>query len=416
MKQSTKYLKITVNIVTMILAVTFCIWILPKIIVYFMPFVVAGVIALIANPLVKFLEKRIKLVRKAGTAFVIIVVLGVVVLTIYFVIVKLISEINGFLTTAPQIWETTSSTVREVSTKFDRLFNRMPIGFQEWMNGIGDSFGKNMTEWFQNSGTPIAESASNMAKNVPLAIVGIIMSILASYMFVAERDYMIHIIQKVFPARMQERFHLVYATMRNAVGGYFKAQFKIMGVVYVILLIGLAILNVKYAFLIALLIALLDFLPFFGTGAVMWPWAVIAFFQNNYKLTIGLAIIWAISQLVRQLIQPKLVGESIGLEPIPTLVFLYIGFRVSGAAGLILAVPIGMIVINLYRAGVFSNFVYSVQILAKDLSKIRRFEKEDLVKEGILTTEEFETIVKEVHEEEKESREQDEKHQDDSAV
>ncbi len=413
MKPSTKYLKIAINIITMILAVVFCIWLLPKLIVYFMPFVVAAIIALIANPLVKFLERRVKIVRKAGTAFVIIVVLGLVVLGSYLIIAKLVTEIIGFLTIAPQMWETTSGTLKEITTMFDRFFDRMPTGLQDWMNGIGETLGVSMTEWLQNSGTPIAEGAGNFAKNLPFAIISTVMAILASYLFVAEKDYVMRVVQKVLPARMQERWNLVYGTMKDAVGGYFKAQFKIMGVVYVILLIGLAILNVKYAFLIALLIAILDFLPFFGTGAVMWPWAVISFFQSNYKLTIGLVVIWAISQFVRQLIQPKLVGDSIGLEPIPTLILLYVGFRFGGAVGLIIAVPVGMIIINLYRSGVFSNFVYSVQILAKDLSVLRRFEKEDLEREGILTIEEMEQDIREAR---KESKEEDEKYQDDSAV
>lgn len=401
MKPSTKYLKIAINILTMLLAAAFCIWLLPKLLVYFMPFVIAAVIALIANPLVKFLERKVKIVRKAGTAFVIIVVLGLVVLVSYLVIAKLISEITGFVTTAPQIWETTSNTIKEISVMLNHYFDRMPIGLQDWLNGIGETFGSDMTDWFQNTGTPLAESAGNFAKNLPLVIISIIMSILASYLFLAEKDYVVKVIQKIFPAKMQERWNLVYGTMKDAVGGYFKAQFKIMGVVYVILLIGFAILDIKYAFLIALLIAILDFLPFFGTGAVMWPWAIIAFFQNNYKLTIGLVVIWAVSQFIRQLIQPKLVGDSIGLEPIPTLIFLYIGFRVGGAFGLIIAVPVGMIIINLYRAGVFSNFVYSIQILTKDLSNLRRFEKKDLEKEGILTVEEVEQNIEAVREETK---------------
>ena len=151
-----------------------------------------------------------------------------------------------------------------------------------------------------------------------------------------------------------------------------------------ILLVGLLILGRSYALLIALLIAFLDFLPFFGAGAVMWPWAVIAFFSTDYKLAIGLMITWGVAQLVRQLIQPKLLGDSIGLKPIPTLIILYIGFRVAGAIGLIISVPVGMIVINLYKAGIFSNFIYSIKILFKDMSNFRRFSRKELLLEGVL--------------------------------
>ena len=157
-----------------------------------------------------------------------------------------------------------------------------------------------------------------------------------------------------------------------------------MGVVYIILLVGLFVLGVDNALLIGLIIALLDFLPFFGTGTVMVPWAIIAVINGEYRLAIGLLITWGVSQLVRQLIQPKLVGDSIGLNPIPTLILLYVGFRLFGAAGLILSVPIGVIVLNLYKAGIFSNFVYSVRILFKDLAGIRRFSDEELKQEGLL--------------------------------
>ena len=130
-----------------------------------------------------------------------------------------------------------------------------------------------------------------------------------------------------------------------------------------------------------MLIALLDFLPFFGTGAVMWPWAIYQLLEQNYKMAIGLAIIWGVSQLVRQLIQPKLVGDSIGLESIPTLFLIYIGFRVGGAFGLIVAVPVGMIIVSLYRAGMFSNFVKSVKILFWDASAFRKISDEEMEEE-----------------------------------
>ena len=156
--------------------------------------------------------------------------------------------------------------------------------------------------------------------------------------------------------------------------------------VYIVIVIGLLILRVKYAFLIALLIAFLDFLPLFGTGTVMWPWAAYALVQRDYKFAIGMMVIWGLSQLVRQLIQPKLVGDSLGMPAIPTIVLLYVGFRVGGAMGLIIAVPIGMIVYNLYRAGLFSNFIYSTRMLLNDFRRMRIFTSEELKQEGIEET------------------------------
>ena len=117
----------------------------------------------------------------------------------------------------------------------------------------------------------------------------------------------------------------------------------------------------------------------------MIPWAVVMIIQQDYKMAVGLLIVWAIGQAIRQFIQPKLVGDSIGLSPIPTLFLLYIGFRVGGPLGLIIAVPIGMVIINLYKAGVFSNFKYSMILLFRGIENMRRFTPEELRLEGIET-------------------------------
>lgn len=387
MKPSTKYLKITINILSMALIFVFCVWVLPKIILYFMPFVIAGIIAMIANPMVRFLEQKLKIVRKAGSAVVIVLVLGVVVLLCYVVIARLVSETIGFFSNAPQIWAKVTKTLSGLQDEWMILFQRMPKGMQEWLTSFGETSADNITRWLSGLGEPVSEMATNVASNLPLIIVGIIMSVLGSYVFVAQREYLENLYRKVVPGRVRNRLGLVMSTMKDAVGGYFKAQLKIMVFVYAVLLLGFVILGVEYALLIALLIAILDFLPFFGTGAAMWPWALVCLIQADYKNAIGLMIVWGLSQLVRQLIQPKMVGDSVGLEPIPTLFALYIGFRVGSAIGMILSVPIAMILINLYRAGVFRNFVYSLQLLFKDISALRVFDKQDLIKEGILTEE-----------------------------
>lgn len=396
MKRSTKYLKIIVNIISFAAIILFCIFILPKVIVFFMPFIIAGIIALIANPVVRFLEKRMKIVRKAGTAFVIIIVIALIVFLGYLIIAKIVDEIVSLAASAPALWKRTEQTLRSVMGLYNVYLNKMPASVQNWLNDSTDNAGSNLTAWFGGLRTPIADTTSSLAQNVPLVIIGIIMAILASYFFLAERDYLVRLVHRIVPKQVMNRWNIVYGTMKDAVGGYLKAQFKIMGIVYIVLFTGLLILRQDNALLVGLLIALLDFLPFFGTGTVMVPWALIELFQADYKLAVGLLITWGASQLVRQLVQPKLVGDSLGLDPLPTILLLYIGFRLKGAAGLILAVPVGMIVINLYKAGVFSNFVYSMRILVRDIAKFRRFSDEELKAEGILTDKESASMTTDV--------------------
>lgn len=383
MKSSTKYLKIIINYALMLFLVLLCIYVLPKVLVFFMPFVVAWIIALITSPLVGFLEKRIKIKRKAGSAFVIILTLALVVGACYLIIYAIIAQMSGLITNLPRAWASVSSAVRSMSDELSRIFAKMPSGFKVRFGDFGDSLYASISEWVSDFGSSIAQSASDGVKNLPLTIIGVIMGVLASYLFVAQREELSSFMNSIISKGVMQRFNLVIGTIKTAVGGYFKAQFKIMAVVYVVLFAGFLILNIEYSFLVALLIAFLDFLPFFGTGTVMIPWAVIGFTQHNYKLAVGMLIVWGASQLVRQLIQPKVLGDTVGMPPIPTLFLLYIGFRLGGAVGLIIAVPIGMIVYNLYKAGVFSNFIYSTRILLRDLKRLRVYTDEELESEGI---------------------------------
>lgn len=149
------------------------------------------------------------------------------------------------------------------------------------------------------------------------------------------------------------------------------AQFKIMFVVGAMLLAGFLILNINYAFLLAFLVSMLDFLPLFGTGTVLIPWALIKLLSGKYALAAGLALLYVLTQVVRQVIQPKIVGDSMGLPPLWTLIFLYLGFKVHGISGMILAVPIGIFVMNLYHYGAFDPLIGNIRLLAEEVQLLR---------------------------------------------
>ena len=147
---------------------------------------------------------------------------------------------------------------------------------------------------------------------------------------------------------------------------------------YVLLAAGFTVLKVRYAFLIAIVVAFLDLLPFFGTGTILLPWAAVKFFNGEYGMVIGLLVIWGVGQLARQLIQPKIVGDSVGLSPIPTLILLFVGYKSAGVVGMIIAVPVGIIILNMYEEGVFDTFLNSLKILYASISNFRHLTDEDM--------------------------------------
>ncbi len=372
------YLKVFVNLGIMLLTLFLCFAVLPRIIVYFMPFVVGWIIAMIASPLVRFFEKTLKIRRKAGSAFVIIAVIALVIVAGYFIGVKLIEQIVEFISDMPQLWDAMQLDFSEIGEKLSVAFKYLPKEFQITVNKITGNVQEYFGSIIGSISEPTLEALGNFAKNLPNIVISIIMSLLFAYFCVADREYVPRLLEKVLPKSLLERWYLIKRGLARAVGGYFKAQLKIEIWMYVLLGIGFAILNVKYAFLIAVGVAFLDFLPFFGTGTVLIPWAVIKFLSGDYKMVIGLLIIWGVGQLARQIIQPKIVGDSVGLSPIPTIVLLFVGYRLAGVVGMIIAVPIGIIVLNMYEEGVFETTINSLKVLYAGISNFRHLTDEDM--------------------------------------
>lgn len=396
MRQSFKtYLKVILNLVTALAILLLCIFLVPKCIVFFMPFIVGWLISLIAAPVVRFFEEKFKVKRKAVSAIVIIAVIAVVVMAVYLIGAKLVKEGIGFINEVPKLWEIVLDEFNQVGKSLEVLYVKLPGDVQDKIQKITSEMGTYFEGIIGNISAPTFEAVGNVAKQIPDIIMAVIICLLSAYFFVADKGYMAQVAEKYVPASIRYNFELVKRSFRKAIGGYFKAQFKIECWIYLLLVVGLLILNVKYALLVGLGIAFLDFLPVFGTGTVMIPWAVIAFLGKDYRMTFGLVIIWLVGQLVRQIIQPKIVGDSIGVDAIPTLFLLYIGYKIGGVVGMIFAVPIGIIIANLYEEGVFETTRQSVKILVAGFNRFRRIRPEDM---AIVT--DYEREVKDTYQQE----------------
>lgn len=378
MKSSRKYFKALTNLGVAVAILLLVILLLPRLLMLFMPFVLAGIISMIASPLVRFFEEKIKLKRKWASAFVIIVVIALVVLVLYLVGSKLIEEGIGLLGALPEMWDSMKADLASVGESLNGIFEKLPQDTQQTIANLGDQVGEFMAGLFERIGTPTITAAGNFAKQLPSVLIGIIMCLLASYFFVADRYQIGNWIRKHTPASIMSRYDMVRRSILKSVGGYFKAQLKIEVWMYLLLVVGLTILRVDYALLIAVGIAFLDLLPFFGTGTVMVPWALIKIFSGDYKMAMGLLVIWGGGQLARQIIQPKIVGDSIGMEPIPTLFLLYVGYKLGSVVGMIIAVPLGMLVSTMYQEGVFDTTKNSIAILISGLNHFRKLQPEDL--------------------------------------
>lgn len=377
MKPWVKYARILTNLVIFLVLVALVIFLGPKLLMFFMPFVVGWIISLIANPLVRFLEKHVKIVRKISSVIIIIGVLALVCLGGYALISWLAHQVGSFLANLPSYYKGVMEEVEGIVESLDGVLKRLPIDIRESIQDFGDNSVNVVTNWVKNLGKPAMTAASKAAKNLPSVFIGFFVTLLAAYFFTADHDKMVAKCKEIAPASVQHTMGIIRESFSATVGGYFKAQFKIMGVVAIILIVGLLIMGVDYAVFLGILIAFLDMLPFLGTGTVLFPWALLKVLNQDYRMAIGLVVLYAVTQVVRQIIQPKLIGDSIGLSPLPTLVFIYIGYQIGGFFGMLIAIPVGMIIIELYRKGIFDGVVMDLKEIVDDINRFRKPPKEE---------------------------------------
>jgi sporulation integral membrane protein YtvI len=162
-------------------------------------------------------------------------------------------------------------------------------------------------------------------------------------------------IQRVIPDRVYENIRTVYRDLKKALLGFLRAQLTLISMTAALNLIGLLVLRVDYAFTIAILAGIVDLLPYLGTGAIFVPWIVYLFFTGHYSLTIGLAVLYAATIVQRQLMEPKVISSSIGLDPLATLISIFVGLQLFGFIGLIIGPIILVILKTLYEANVFRD-------------------------------------------------------------
>lgn len=364
------YLRLILNIVVPVTGWLLLCLVGPKVLKFFMPFVIGWVLAMIANPLVRFLERRMKLVRKHSSIVIVVAALALVVGIIYLVISKSFALLHGFIKDLPALYAGIEDDVAQSLAQVDHLLQFLPDSLRQTWSEIGSNLGS----YVGKIASPTVEVAGNVAKGIPAMLVYFVVTILSAYFFIVDRDKILGFIKEHTPASAQRYGRYLKGELLRLIGSYFLAQFKIMAVVWLILTVGFLVLGVGYAPLWGFLIAFLDFLPVFGTGTALIPWALVKLLGGEYAFVAGLLLIYVLTQVIRQVVQPKLVGDSMGLNPLLTLLLLYLGFKINGIAGMILAVPVGLFFVSLYDYGAFRGITGSLDVLIREMNAFRRKE------------------------------------------
>ena len=375
MKEKTLlYLKIVVNLILCILTAVLVIWLGPKLISFFLPFVIAIIVSAIANPLVNFLEKKVKILRKHSSAVIIVLVLAVLFAVIYLLIWSILQGLQSLFGELDNIIATFLGFLDEFRLALTNLSISLPDSLHETISSLDASIETALTGFATDLMEQINLSAAGSYLNSALNIlILIIISILATYFVMIDRNQLALIISRAVPTSIQQYYHVVMDNIKTAVGGYLKTQLKLMIIIMLALFVGFKLLDVEYALLLAFITSILDFLPVFGTGTIIGPWVVFEIISGDYLYAVFLVIIYLVCLLLKQLLQPKIMGDSVGLSPLYALFFMFVGYRINGIIGMIIGIPVGMILLSFYRAGFFNRILKGFKIIIHDINEFRKY-------------------------------------------
>ncbi|MBQ9148370.1 MAG: sporulation integral membrane protein YtvI [Oscillospiraceae bacterium] len=302
-----------------------------------LPFLLGAALALAADPIVRFLCTRARLPRPAAAGIGVSVSFAFLALVVMLLCGLLIRELGALSGVLPELIDAAKGGLDSLSAFLLDLAQRTPDGIRplvtQQVTGLfssGSALLDRLTAW-------LLALASGILSRIPDSAFGFFTAVLASFMISAKLPKLRETLRAKLPTQRIQPLLAAFTRLKTALLGWLKAQLKLSGVTFGLVAVGLLLLRVPYAPLWAVLVALVDSFPILGTGTVLIPWSLVSFLQGDHLRSFGLLGLYAGAVLTRTLLEPRLVGRQLGLDPLVTLIAFYAGFRLWGIPGMILA-------------------------------------------------------------------------------
>ncbi|HOM01241.1 MAG TPA: sporulation integral membrane protein YtvI [Acetivibrio sp.] len=330
--------------------------------IYLAPFLIAFAISSLIEPVICFLMKKLKFRRKFAALVSLLLGLMVIAILLLLLISKLYNEIASLSNSQPQFWKETYQNISNLINKGLNIYFGLPSEVTAQIS--------NMVSNLSHSVTGVVDSfvkgIYNTAVSIPQMVIFVLVTILSTYFIASDRDGIYDYIKRNVPQEFLNKVIDIKDNMFAALFGYIKAQMILMVITFCELSLGFTIIGIKRPILLGLVISFIDAFPVLGTGGVLVPWAIYEFLTKDIRMGVSLLILYAIVLVIRQMIEPKIVGQQIGLHPLVTLMSMYLGMRFFGFFGLILG-PITVLVFKNVILGMIKQ--RSLKELISDFTK-----------------------------------------------
>lgn len=315
-----------------------------------LPFLLGGILAFSAEPLVRLLEKRLRFPRTAAAGIGVTVTLLLLSCVLFLLAALLVRELGILAGALPDLSETAMQGLTSVKNFLLELAQRAPEGIRTILTNTVTGLFSGSTAVVDEISRRLPALASAIFSHVPGSALTIGTGILSGFMLSARLPRLRDWLKKRSVTAWLQQYRSALTGIRRALGGWLKAQLKLSGMSFLIVAAGLLLLRIPYAPIWALLTALVDAIPVLGTGTVLLPWALICLIQGQQFQALGLLGIYVVVTLARSALEPRLVGKQLGIDPLMTLAALYIGYRIWGFGGMLLSPMLCVAAMEVTRA------------------------------------------------------------------
>lgn len=298
-----------------------------------LPFIIAWGVGLVIRPLAEKLSSRTKISQKIVSVILVVIILALLGTVLFYLLDKLIYEfrgIVGYLNNNSDAW--IGSMLKTVNRVLGKLPFFRTFGSEEEMLSAMLGMAKGM---IADVTAKIPAMLTGIITVIPNLLFVSLVLIMASYYFCADYETVNRFFTGLIPQKGRSTFSMVRVRLKDMGIRVLKGYILTVGITFLQLYTGFLVLNTEYAFTIALVTALVDILPVIGVGTVLIPWAAVKIVAGAYYQGFGLLIIFAVVSVVREIIEPKIIGKSIGLHPLMTLFSMYTGLKICGFVGMI---------------------------------------------------------------------------------
>lgn len=319
------------------------------------PIILALLTALLFEPLVKLTETKFKWKRKVSVISVFIFILAILAISIYYTVTSLIGRLIQFTKDAPDYLNKLSGVWIDFQSKLFVYTSGLPDDVvrsaQDGFNDILDSFRKSLLELF-NSDKIVA-----LASEIPNFLVSLIVYMIALFLFMLELPDLKKMVFKHLTDETAKKVRYMTVKLNSVIFGFMKAQLLVSFIILAVAFIGLLIIAPKYALIMSIVIWVIDVIPILGSIIILAPWSLYQFVSGDIGMGTKLAVLAAILLIIRRTVEPKVMGNQIGLSPLPTLIGMFIGLKLFGVLGFFIG-PMIVILFNTAReAGIIKlNF------------------------------------------------------------